>query len=621
MQILPRMNIGQKLILIFSLSILFIGAIIAVGVWSMQKMKGFSQNIFEENFNEAQRFLYLDRDLEKARRGMLALILEPDKNKLAAHLDVIAEATQAIDGNLEFMLGSKSLFKNETLRQIHKLKALWEEFKERRDAELIPAVIEGRSIRSLKLTSGRQEETFRKFITISEALVSQETGEAQEAQQRVNESFTRAILLFSLIAASGLLLSVPLLLYFSTDIRKRLKIIVEAVSRVKAGDLDFKIEDGSSDEIGFVTINLNKMIRQLYEDRIMQDQSMSILQWYSDESAKEVKKLEKLNTVLTQTQEELNGKNRSLEESLDEIKIVNKKLADTKAQMIQSEKMASIGLLSAGVAHEINTPIGFVSSNLHSLDGYIKDISRLCHLYRQMCGAINEAKMEEAVALLNEIEVYKAEIDIGFIENDLENLIQESREGIERVVAIVRGLKDFSHLDGGEMHESDLNKNLDNTITLCRHELKLKAEIIKEFGALPLIYCHAHRLSQVFVNLLVNAAQAIPERGRISIKTFEENGEAVIEISDTGSGMPEEIIPRIFEPFFTTKPVGEGTGLGLSIVYGIIRDHDGSIDVRSRPGEGTTFIVRLPVQRAISKFHPQAPMENPTAAEYRQSNG
>jgi signal transduction histidine kinase len=268
------------------------------------------------------------------------------------------------------------------------------------------------------------------------------------------------------------------------------------------------------------------------------------------------------------------------------------KLKTTHRQLLQSEKLASIGQLAAGVAHEINNPIGYINSNLNTLHQYIQDLLRLVAAYRAAEPGIEDQECLEHLAAI------RKQIDLDFMGDDIMALLNESQEGIECVMKIVQAMKDFSRTDDSEWARADLHEGLDSTLSIVYNELKYKADIIKEYDELPLVECVLSQLNQVFMNLLVNAAQAIEEHGTVTIRTGKgEEGWVWVEIADTGSGIPEENLQRLFEPFFTTKPVGKGTGIGLSLSYGIVQAHGGKIGVASKPGEGTVFRVELPVER------------------------
>jgi len=277
---------------------------------------------------------------------------------------------------------------------------------------------------------------------------------------------------------------------------------------------------------------------------------------------------------------------------LEEMQKLNYQLEDAHNQLLQSEKMASIGQLAAGVAHEINNPIGYVYSNMGMLEKYVRDAFSMIEQYEQAEGMI----ADEVVR--TQLKAAREKLDIEFLKNDLRALMNESKDGITRVKNIVQNLKDFSHVDAAnEWHFADLHSGLDSTLNIVNNEIKYKANVIKEYGDIPEIECLPSQLNQVFMNLLVNAAHAIEERGAITIRTgCQENG-IWVEIADTGNGIAPENLKKIFDPFFTTKPVGKGTGLGLSLSYGIIQKHHGYIEAQSEIGKGTRFKVWLPISQ------------------------
>lgn len=263
-----------------------------------------------------------------------------------------------------------------------------------------------------------------------------------------------------------------------------------------------------------------------------------------------------------------------------------KRLEEAHNQLLQSEKMASIGSLAAGVAHEINNPIGFVASNLNSLREYIADLVKVVNAYSTAKGDPKLVAKAEAIA---------KEVDLAYLQEDVVILLDECREGVSRVRRIVQDLRDFSHVDHGEWVISDLHKGLDSTLNIVNNEIKYTATVRKDYGLLPEIACIGSQLNQVFMNLLINAAHAIERQGEIVIKTRCDGEWITIAISDTGTGIEPDKLKRIFDPFYTTKPVGKGTGLGLSLSYGIVKRHGGRIEVQSTLGVGSTFTVWLPV--------------------------
>jgi signal transduction histidine kinase len=244
-------------------------------------------------------------------------------------------------------------------------------------------------------------------------------------------------------------------------------------------------------------------------------------------------------------------------------------------------------VLAAGVAHEINNPIGFVNSNLGSLQRYAQGMLRLLDSYAALEGAFSP---EDRAGIAR----VKDEVDAEYLREDLEPLLRESLDGIDRVRRIVQDMKDFSHVDGGDLQYADIEAGLNSTLNVVWNEIKYKAEVTKEYGSIPQIECYPSQLNQVFMNLLVNAAHAIEKHGRITLRTAHDEKHVWIEVEDTGTGIPEDRLGRIFEPFFTTKPVGKGTGLGLSLSYGIVQKHGGRFEVQSEVGKGTLFRVVLP---------------------------
>ncbi|MBI4997482.1 MAG: bacteriohemerythrin [Rhodocyclales bacterium] len=287
--------------------------------------------------------------------------------------------------------------------------------------------------------------------------------------------------------------------------------------------------------------------------------------------------------------EELTCANEQLAEEHKELTALLKKVEEAQSQLLQSEKMAAIGQLAAGVAHEINNPIGFVNSNLGTLRSYTERLLNVISAYEQCQAKVKDIPMDDLMAV-------RAAADLDFLREDVMSLLKESQEGLSRVKKIVQDLKEFSHVDEAEWQVADLNEGMESTLNVVANELKYKAEVVRQYGQLPPVRCIPAQVNQVLMNLLVNAAQAIESRGTITVRSGCDGQLAWIEVQDTGKGMSAETQKRIFEPFFTTKPVGKGTGLGLSLSYDIIvKRHGGRFDVTSEPNAGSTFRVWLPV--------------------------
>lgn len=290
------------------------------------------------------------------------------------------------------------------------------------------------------------------------------------------------------------------------------------------------------------------------------------------------------HSEVMRAQEELVNNYRNMQ-------VTNARLEEAQNQLLQSEKLASIGQLAAGVAHEINNPISFVNSNLGTLRRYAEQLLSLTQAY-----AARDPDPEDI-----ELAELKEAADLDFIAEDLPSLLDESEDGLSRVRKIVQDLKDFSRVDHADWQDADLNAGLESTLNVVMNEVKYRADVQRHYGPLPPVRCLAGQLNQVFMNLIVNAAHAMPadRRGTITLSTRvavqDERDWACIEVADDGCGMTPEVQRRIFEPFYTTKPVGQGTGLGLSMAFSIVQKHGGRIEVQSAPGEGTRFRVWVPV--------------------------
>ncbi|MBU0479462.1 MAG: PAS domain S-box protein [Proteobacteria bacterium] len=289
--------------------------------------------------------------------------------------------------------------------------------------------------------------------------------------------------------------------------------------------------------------------------------------------------------------EEFNHMMHILEHKNNELQGAYQELKQAQSQILQQEKMASVGQLAAGVAHEINNPMGFIGSNLTSLGKYSEKLTEFIRLQGEMLEKLNDP------TTMAELQEVRKKLKLDFIVEDMHDLITESLDGADRVKKIVMGLKNFSRVDQAEQQMANMNECVDSTLNVVWNELKYKCTVEKDYGDIPQIMCFPQQLNQVFMNMLVNGAQAIEEQGVITIRTFAEDGFVNVAISDTGCGISPEHRKRIFEPFFTTKDVGKGTGLGMSIAWDIVKKHGGEILIDSEMGKGSTFTVKLPVER------------------------
>jgi signal transduction histidine kinase len=307
------------------------------------------------------------------------------------------------------------------------------------------------------------------------------------------------------------------------------------------------------------------------------------------EVERQKKVIEEKNEVLSLQKEELQTTNELLENQKEELQSTLENLRLTQSQLVQSAKMASIGQLVAGIAHEINNPVTFISAGVDSLGANLEEVRQVLDIYHRITPNNSKEKLKE-------IEELKEQIDYKQAIREINILIESIKTGTERTTQIVKGLRTFSRLDEDVLKVADIHEGLDSTLILLRNKYKHRIEIVKDYGDIPLFECFPGQLNQVFMNILSNAIDAIEEKGIITISTSKSNGFIRISIKDTGSGIPENFKAKIFDPFFTTKEVGEGTGLGLSISHGIIEKHNGSIKVKSEAGKGSEFIILVPVR-------------------------
>ncbi len=367
-----------------------------------------------------------------------------------------------------------------------------------------------------------------------------------------------------ILAAVVLAGSVTLLTYaVARQITIPLKRLTRGASVISAGDFSQRVEVDSRDEIGELAQTFNEMANSLEERS---------------------KALMELNKKLEQ---KVGERTHELEETNQEVKKAYQELKDTQVQLIQSEKMASLGQLVAGIAHEIKNPLNFIYGNTDFLKKYVGHLKNLVELYEDQVepGSKGEKRTND----------FREKINYSFLSEDLDILIGNFEEGAKRIHSIIGDLRTFSRMDAHDFRLVDLHEPIDLALNLLHNEYRDRIRIHKEYGSLPELECHPGKISQVFMNLLSNACYAISKEGDIWIRTYLKNSTAVVEIEDTGVGIEDEHLGKLFEPFFTTKPVGKGTGLGLSIIYGIIQQHRGNIEVESQVNKGTRFTVHLPL--------------------------
>ena len=384
------------------------------------------------------------------------------------------------------------------------------------------------------------------------------------------------------IAAVEMLLVGLFSLLLGTYLTRQLKVLQVTAKKISQGDYSTRIPVTGHDEVADVSSAFNRMSTALQETQTSRDE-------YEEQ-------LIELNQTL---EEKVERRTAQINRQVAELQAANDKIADTQAKLIQSEKLASVGQLAAGVAHEINNPIGFVRSNLTTLTEYVETYQTLLKAYQSLTSLAED----ERSGHIKEIRKIEDREDIEFINEDITELLKDSVDGTARVRDIVQGLRDFSHAGGQSRTRCDLNRCIESTLKIVKNGLQNKCIIETSLQPVPEVMANTGEINQILMNLMVNAGQAVGENGHITVKTAMHNNSVQIDIQDNGSGIDPSHLDKLFDPFFTTKPVGEGTGLGLAISYGIIQDHDGEIEVNSELGVGTAFTIRLPVGTPDSMQH------------------
>ena len=426
------------------------------------------------------------------------------------------------------------------------------------------------------------DDIFDTFALIKEGGIVYGRVEIGIGVSSMRESFQQVVRWISGLALTEMLLVALFSYVLGTYLTRQLKTLLTGAKRislaVSEGQYDsVHIEEKGKDELTELAHSFNRLI--------------ATLQLEHDKREAYQEELQNLNQSL---ESRVERRTKMLADKNDELQQINRDLQNAQAQLAQAEKMSSLGQLAAGVAHEINNPIGFVSSNLSSLKDYLslyKKMAEQLQTYLDCKDAFE--RRDKAYAL----QAFMQEEDIAFINDDVDDLVTESIDGLTRVKDIVQSLKQFSRADSNEMQLININDCVETTLKMVTNELKYHCDINTQFSQLPKIPVHVGKLTQVLTNLLVNAGHAIEGHGEIKISTYLRDHHVAIAIEDNGKGIHKEHIKQLFDPFFTTKKEGEGTGLGLAISYGIVQEHGGEMEVDSTLNEGTTFTVVLPLEQ------------------------
>lgn len=408
-------------------------------------------------------------------------------------------------------------------------------------------------------------------------------SDLKEVESRLKNYFVTMVLVILIVSIIAFLITSRLQRLISDPI---LQLAQTTQNVSKTQNYSVQIQKHSNDEIGQLFDGFNQMMKQI------QSRDAQLIEAQNKLEHRVLERTEDLR----ETNAELAASEKQLRKTLLNMEFANKELENAQHQLLQSEKMASIGQLAAGVAHEINNPIGFISNNMEILRDYVHNYTKILQCTDKLKQTIIDNDLTKAKNILDELKNLEQEINLDYMKTDVTTLLEHSSKGFERIKKIVTDLRTFAREEKNETMELfNVEEILDSVLNIVYSELKYKAELKKEYSNTPAVLCSPQRIGQVFINLLVNATQAIKDKGEIKIRTYTQDGYVAIDIADTGSGIPAENFQKIFDPFFTTKPVGRGTGLGLSISYGIVKKHGGDIQVTSKVGEGSTFTVRLPL--------------------------
>ena len=403
-------------------------------------------------------------------------------------------------------------------------------------------------------------------------------------QKTINKftGYTATLALFAIVLVA--LFSWFLGAYLTAQLNVLRKGVRSMTKAIDSGQFDVaRVPDDSDDEVAEVATAFNSLVDNLEVEYQRTQSYQNALQGLNRTLELKVKR----RTQQVQTQNE-------------ELTQINQDLKSTQQKLLQAEKMASVGQLAAGVAHEINNPVGFINSNVTSLKSYLSTYATLSELVEKLTKAMSSGDEVSQARVAEELSEFASQQDFSFIDSDIKELIADTEDGLNRVIEIVKNMKSFSRADSDTMQMFDVNQCISTTAKMVKEKVEQNASLVLELQDLPQTAINVGKINQVITNLIVNAAQAVQAGGEVTVKSYPQGNTIVVEVRDNGCGMDNETLRNIFNPFFTTKAEGEGTGLGLSISFEIIQEHKGFIEVDSKQGVGTTFIVSLPIRQLTS---------------------
>ncbi|WP_414526925.1 sensor histidine kinase [Nodularia chucula] len=410
-------------------------------------------------------------------------------------------------------------------------------------------------------------------------IISNADIQEEKAHHRFQEAQTLRLQVIFTSMAFSVAIAAALAIYTSRLIAHPLEIVTKVAIRItQESNFQLRANINSNDEVGTLATSLNQLVEWVGDYTQELEIARQTLEQRVEERTQELE-------IARQTLEQ------RVEERTQELEKILQDLKETQGQLIQTEKMSSLGEMVAGIAHEVNNPVNFIHGNIQCANDYIEELLNLINLYQQ--------EYPEPTDIIAEtIE----EIDLNFVSQDLCKLLTSMKIGAQRIRGIVLSLRNFSRLDEATIKDVNIHEGIENTLLILNHRIKQEITLVKNYGDLPLIECYPAQLNQVFMNILSNAIDALQEQNNsrdkqiiIDTETLDESF-IKVGIKDNGSGIPPEIMNKLFNPFFTTKPIGKGTGLGLSICYQIIKQHEGKINVTSELGKGTEFMIILPVK-------------------------
>ena len=555
------LRLGAKQLLGFGLILVLMAA---ANIFSLNRMKAVKTEIDEVAQSRLPRALAiaeLKRSTLDLRINQLQYAFAANASSKQAQADTLIKLLDHINNRIDEYDSLKSIAE---LRQTYSAEeaALYAAFDENWEyyqslsITLLGLLREQAMTEAFDLLNGEAREVFEVFSAELGRLVELTQRDSQAGARRAETAYlsTRGVNMSLLVVT--IIVSILFAAGLARFIVVPVRLLASAADTVARGNLTVQLGVNSKDEIGDLARSFNQMTLALREARTRMEQQAAALQAN--------------NTELQRTMQ---------------------RLQQTQSQLVQSEKMASLGQLTAGIAHEINNPINFMASNVGPLKRDLVDLFAVLAQYEQL---VHEHKLQTTFAGVDKL---KQQLDYAFLVEEIDKLLEGIEEGARRTTEIVRGLRNFSRLNEEGQKLASINQGLDATLLMLKPQLKNRVEVIRDYQNFPDVFCYPGKLNQAFLNILSNASQAIKGEGKIFIKTSFDGEIVTISIKDTGEGMSAEVKQRIFEPFFTTKDVGEGTGLGLSITYGIIEDHDGNIEVYSEPGKGTEFVITLPARR------------------------